>query len=164
MANHIVNTIIVRFEKNKQELAQRLFDSMNGAGRLDALYESPQDTRGWWETHIGAKWARLQDMEVSDGEFYLNIESAWHEIEPFVNRLNELFEDECEIRHEWVDEMPTWFGFRLYEQGRCSHEFIRELTEEELQQEYRDNHDGAEPTEDAMWDWMWDWCYDQIGE
>ena len=164
MANAVVNTITITFPDRQRKTAETIIEKLESTNLLSEIYDDPQDSRGWWEQHIGAKWARIQEMELSDDELYLNIESAWAEVEPLVNRLLDLFDDECEIRHEWVDEMPTWFGYRLYDHGNIAEDFERQMDEEELVQEYRDAHAGKDPDDDELWDWMWDWCYEQISE
>lgn len=164
MANHIINTITVRFSKEQEEIAENILQILAETDNIANLYESPEFSRGWFENHIGAKWARIQDMELSENQLYLNIESAWNAIDSFVFHLSGLFSDECDIRHEWVDESPTYFGYRVYEQGSVSDEFERYLSEEELEQEFRKCNPDKDLTEDNLWDWQWDWCYDQILE
>ncbi len=171
MANVIVNNIQISFDPDQTKVAQEIFDSFHSlddqfaSADLSTLYENPENTRGWWEENIGAKWARIQDMSLAAGEMMMNIESAWTHVDPFVHRLMEMFNNQCTIRHEWVDEWPTEFGYRVYDHGVFSDEEEFLYTEEEIHEEYNKAHKTTgEPTQDEMWDWVWDWCYSKITE
>jgi len=139
MANVIVNNIQVNFDPSVSDVAKQIVEMFDvedqfESAPLSGLYENSEPTREWWENNVGAKWARIQDMDLDleSGELTLNIESAWSEVDPFVHRLMEMFNNECVIRHEWVDEFPNWFGYRVYDHGVFSDEEEFMYTEEEI--------------------------------
>ena len=104
MANVIVNNIQVNFDPSVSDVAKQIVEMFDvedqfESAPLSGLYENSEPTREWWENNVGAKWARIQDMDLDleSGELTLNIESAWSEVDPFVHRLMEMFNNECVI-------------------------------------------------------------------
>ena len=163
MANHVNNIIEITFPdsqtKNINSILKKLIDEYN----LVCLYDSHENTIEWHDKHIGAKWTRFNDLPfIDDNSLHVCVESAWSEISPFIDHINYLTDNECSIRHQFIDECPTFVGSRLYENGEMIDEIyldnIQELLDEEAKK--RSLNEGVEDTEDWRWDWMWDFIYE----
>lgn len=170
MANHVNNFITVEFPPSQEGVVNSILDTVVKNDNIHCLYENPVMSRDWYEKNIGAKWARFNDDPyIEDNVLSLNIESAWHEISPFIDRLNEMTNCECTIRHEFVDEMPNFVGNRVYENGRVYKELIIEDMEEMIEEEaeIREKAEGlsfedSSEREDWIWDWKWDFVYGKM--
>lgn len=165
MANEVSNILDITFPEEMRNRVEEIMDRINEEDNLHCVYDNVEMTRDWYENNIGAKWARLNDAASVDyGSAYLNVGSAWHEISGFVKRFNELTDNQCTIRHEFVDEAPLFAGVRVYEKGEMIHEDVYENLEEMLEEETKKRSKGKtfeseEEKREWMWDWMWDYVY-----
>ena len=173
MANQVTNIIEIFYGKNDThvtEVLEKLADLYDKEKGLNEMYESSEDTRAWWENNIGAKWAYIEDMEgPEDGWCRINIVSAWSQVTEFVEHLNELMEFSAKVTHQYLDEMPNFGGYVIYENGTIVEEFDEpdmwgrieeesELRKKEENLTFADDHEEN----DWRWDWMWDYAYGMI--
>lgn len=165
MANHVNNFIEITFPESQRSVIESILQNVLEHDNIHCLYDNVEMTRDWYETHIGAKWARFNDEPyIDENVLTLNIESAWHEIASFVEHLNEMTQNECEIVHSFVDEAPLFAGVRVYENGEVVQEDVYEDMESVIDEEARIRSiaEGVEDTDDWRWDWMWDFVYEKI--
>ena len=165
MANHVNNIIEITFPDSQSNTINSILKKLVKEDNLHCLYESYENTIEWYNDHIGAKWTRFNDVPyIDDNSFHLCIESAWSEISPFIDHINYLTDNECSIRHKFIDECPTFVGSRLYDNGEMIDEIylddIEKLIDEEANR--RSVNEGVEDTEDWRWDWMWDFVYESM--
>lgn len=170
MANHVTNIIEIQYPSEVSSAIEEIYNKLMENNDLHCLYDNVEMTREWYETNIGAKWARFNDNpSIEEDVLWLSIESAWHEISPFIDRLNELTENKCVIKHQFIDEVPLFGGTRLYEDGEVCKENVMDDMDEMLAQEIRTRlvaenltFDSDHDREDWLWDWKWDWVYESI--
>ena len=173
MANHVTNIIEIEYDANDNEVTEileKLISLFDEDTPLTEMYEEHQDTRTWWEQNIGAKWAYIEDFEGPDnGYCRVNIVSAWAQVTEFVEHLNELMGFTGKVTHQYMDEMPNFGGYNIYENGTVVKEFeipdLYEKIEEEAEVRkasenlvFEDRHEEN----DWMWNWMWDYAYEMI--
>ena len=83
--------------------------------------------------------------------------------------MNELMGFTGKVTHQYMDEMPNFGGYTLYENGTVVKELnipdLFEKIEEEAEIRkasenlmFQDVHEEN----DWMWDWMWDFAYEMI--
>ena len=167
MANSVTNIIEIEYPENQKEAIIKIHVMIKSES-FNELYEDSENTRTWWEENIGAKWVRLQDMDMDlpeDNKFMFNLESAWAEVGGLVGRINELTNSECVISHTFIDEMPNFAGIRVYEDGEISKEYVDWDMTETIENEacIREIAESRNFTNDSdRWEWMWDWKWDFV--
>ena len=101
MANHVTNIIVIEYPESQKEKILDIYESMKSelfTEIYEPVDENLQNTRSWWEQNIGAKWVRLQDIEEpEEGSFMINLESAWSEVGPLVERIDTITEMSVEL-------------------------------------------------------------------
>ena len=165
MANHVNNIIEITFPDSQSNNINSILGKLVKEDNLHCLYDSYENTIEWYNDHIGAKWTRFNDVPyIDDNSLHVHIESAWSEISPFIDHINYLTDNECSIRHQFIDECPTFVGSRLYDNGEIIDEIylddIEKLIDDEANR--RSVNEGVEDTEDWRWDWMWDFVYESM--
>jgi hypothetical protein len=169
MANHVTNLISIRFSSDKRDIVNNIIETIKEKEFIHCLYENGNDSYSWYSENVGAKWARLNDEPWCDeNEAEINIESAWAEVDPFVQHLCSLIGD-CVIEYSFMDEMPNFGGTRKYENGELvaenhiedmwgeiERETDRLLAEQNLS--FEDEH----VRNDWRWEWMWEFAYEKI--
>jgi|DEB0MinimDraft_4_1074332.scaffolds.fasta_scaffold00967_8 hypothetical protein len=172
MANHVTNIIMIEYPESQKEKILDIYESMKSE-LFTEIYEPVedhiQDTRSWWEQNIGAKWVRLQDIEEpEEGSFMINLESAWSEVGPLVERIDAITNNECRIVHQFIDEMPNFFGCRVYEDGSME-EMVdwdgnETIENEAMIREKAENltFDSDYDRDDWIWNWKWDFVHEAI--
>jgi len=171
MANNVQNTINI--EHGGQEYIKSFIEKIRNIKRnndsIHLLYEDSEETREWWETNIGAKWAYIEDFTYDDTTAEITIVSAWSAVTPFVEFINEQTNNETTINFTYVDEMPNFLGRITYEKGDIVDEYdepdMWSLIEEEsdLRMKREDKTFSTESDKtDWMWDWMWDFVYETL--
>lgn len=173
MANHVNNTIEIYYDKNDDnttQILQKLAALYEEDKGLESMYENSEETRSWWENKIGAKWAYIEDMEgPEDGWCRINIVSAWHQVTEFVEHLNELMQFSGKVTHQYIDEMPNFAGYTIYENGTVVKEYdepeMWERIEEEAEIRKKAENltfDNEHEENDWRWNWMWDFVYELV--
>lgn len=173
MANNVTNIIEIEYDKDDDhitEVLDKLVSLMDEDEPLTEMYEESENTRAWWENNIGAKWAYIEDYEgPMDGYCRINIVSAWTQVTEFVEHLNELMEFSGKVTHQYMDEMPNFGGYAIYENGTIVKEMdipdLFERIEEEANiRKAAENilFESVHEENDWMWDWMWDYAYSMI--
>jgi len=173
MANHVTNIIEIEYDKNDTqvtEILEKLLDLWEEDEPLTEMYEKSENTRTWWEQNIGAKWAYIEDFEGPfDGYCRVNMISAWAQVTEFVEHLNELMGFTGKVTHQYMDEMPNFGGYTIYENGTV----VKELNIPDLFEKIEEEAEIRKASENLvfeahheenewMWDWMWDFAYEMI--
>ena len=163
MANNVQNIIEITFF----EKIEKIFKDDES---ICKLYEgNAEDTRDWWEKHIGAKWAYIEDFELQKDYCRIILVSAWSSLDPFVEYIDEKTGHTCNITFQYIDEMPNFAGYNIREGGKIIEEKdipdMWELIKEEA--EIRKKEENVVFTEELSedewrWEWMWDFIYDTV--
>lgn len=167
MANHVTNSIVIRYGADREGIVSDIVDKIAIEGNVHCVYDQWEDTREWYEDHIGSKWVRLNDVPYCDEkEANLYFESAWDEIDPFVRHLCDII-GECEIEHSFMDEMPNFGGTRKYVNGELVAENyvgnLWDLIEGEVKRRMKEENLSF-PNESQYDDWKWDWMWDFVDD
>ena len=173
MANNVQNIIEIKYDGQEyiKSFLEKIGSIHTKDEALDTLYDDSENTRSWWEDNIGAKWAYIEDFEYDDTSATLTIVSAWSQVTPFVEYLDNQTNNETSIKFTYIDEMPNFIGYMNYENGEVIHEYeemdMWSVIEKEAKvraKKENKNFQDEDEERDWMWDWMWEFVHETISE
>lgn len=163
MANHVTTTLeVVSDEPQVFQQLKSWFDNKNWDELSDTmflyntLYPEANGVydRSEYTDRMGSKWAYIDDMEIEDDYFRMNVVSAWYFIEYGIDKLGKLLnqiDEKVLLKYTFEDESLDPIGGGAWYKG--------EMEFEEDSYEWPDEDELSEEEYDLEMDSMYENVY-----